>query len=387
MIYTNAWMMGGMEQHVLEQARTLQRAGLRIAVICFGAQAIAPLREGLTQASVPVHVLRDSSGLAGRVRRLVELVHIFRRYRDCVVHLSEGWPASDGVVLLAARLANVAGIVRTEHQPPVLPLTRSQRLTVRLKDRLVAKLVYVSSQTRTDHEHLLSRDPKKGIVIRNVVDPSRFRRPGDSAAARRALGVPGDGTVIGVVSRLAEARKGIHHFLDMAGDVAASIPEARFLIVGDGPLRSALEQQAERLGIRNLVTFAGEQEDVPRALRAMDIFVLPSLQEGGPYTLLEALAAGVPVVTTPVGLAPELLADGETALVVPPADPGALARAVIRLASDSDLRSSVASAGRGLVLTQLSPAAAMNEYLDAFRSAAGRHREVRAPLAAAGPHG
>jgi glycosyltransferase involved in cell wall biosynthesis len=157
-----------------------------------------------------------------------------------------------------------------------------------------------------------------------------------------------------MVARLAEERKGAAEFLEMAAAVAEQRSQTRFVIVGDGPLRLSLEQQAAELGIASRVRFAGERSDIPAVLAALDVFVMPSHWEGGPYTVIEAMAMARPVVTTNVGMVVDIVRDGEHALVVPPRDSSALARAVQRLLAEDRLRGRLAKGGRRLATERFS---------------------------------
>jgi len=134
--------------------------------------------------------------------------------------------------------------------------------------------------------------------------------------------------------------------------IPSSIPSApQLLIVGDGPLRSDLERVAAAAAPRGMVMFTGSRDDVPRLLSAMDVFVLPSINEALPIVILEAMAAGLPVVATEVGGVPEIVEHGKTGLLVPPGSEEALYCAVQRLASDPALRQQLAMAGRNRVST------------------------------------
>jgi glycosyltransferase involved in cell wall biosynthesis len=146
---------------------------------------------------------------------------------------------------------------------------------------------------------------------------------------------PAEGPVIGTVGRLDEQKaQGV--LIDAIPRVLERYPDARLVLVGDGPLRDRLEGHARHLGISESVLFAGKRDDVPRWLASFDIFALTSLFEGLCYAVLEAQAAGVPVIATPVGGVRETVVDGETGLVVPPGDDHALAGAILRLLDDPD---------------------------------------------------
>jgi glycosyltransferase involved in cell wall biosynthesis len=133
------------------------------------------------------------------------------------------------------------------------------------------------------------------------------------------------------------------------------VPNAIFVLVGDGSERASLEAQAARLGIGDRVIFLGYRDDVAELLASCDLLVLPSLYEGLPLSVLEAMAAGKPVVATSVGGTPEAVLDGETGFLVPSRDPTALVRAIQRLLKDACLRRKMGMAGRRRVQRNFSP--------------------------------
>ncbi len=154
-----------------------------------------------------------------------------------------------------------------------------------------------------------------------------------------------EGPTIGTVTRLQHA-KGVDVFLEMAAMLRERVRDARFVVVGDGPDEEALRSQAERLGLSAACEFAGRSSDVPGYLARFDVFVLSSRYESHPLALLEAMAAGVPVVATAVGGVPEIVRDGVDGVLVPPKDPAAAASAVQGLLTDRDTASRLASSAR-----------------------------------------
>jgi glycosyltransferase involved in cell wall biosynthesis len=187
-------------------------------------------------------------------------------------------------------------------------------------------------------------------VIRNGVDLFPTGEQPADATVRQELGLPADAPLIGVVSRLTRSRgidfKGIEYFLDAAALVAPRCPDARFLILGDGPSRKEFECTADRRGLAGRVIFAGFQKDIPRWLAQVTISVSPSLSEGLSNVVLESMAAGVPMVATSVGGNPELLAHGVTGLLVPPRDPGALAGSLCLLLEHPEIARRFGQAAR-----------------------------------------
>jgi glycosyltransferase involved in cell wall biosynthesis len=137
-------------------------------------------------------------------------------------------------------------------------------------------------------------------------------------------------------------------------EAIVAVPDALFLLAGDGPDRERLEARAAELGVAERVRFLGRREDVPQLLAACDVFALPSLYDGSSLAVLEAMAAGRAVVSSAIGGTAELIEDGETGLLVPPGDPAALATALRRLIGDEELRSRIADRGRQRVETDFS---------------------------------
>jgi glycosyltransferase involved in cell wall biosynthesis len=170
-------------------------------------------------------------------------------------------------------------------------------------------------------------------VVPNGIDLARFVPGPADPALRRALGLPGEGPVIGYFGRL-EPGKGPDVFVEAARDVHAAVAPASFVIVGDGPMRADLERAARQADVP--VAFVDRRPDVVPFLRLCAAVVVPSRQEAFGRVLVEAMAMEIPVVATRVGGIPDVCAGGETGLLVPPGDAGALARAVVATLVDAD---------------------------------------------------
>jgi glycosyltransferase involved in cell wall biosynthesis len=198
---------------------------------------------------------------------------------------------------------------------------------------LVDRLVCVSDDGRAAaHEEGWSS--RRTVTIHNGIDLARFAPRGPVAG----------GPVI-VVARL-RPEKAIDRLIDAVALIRRVDPGFRLEIAGDGELDSALREQVERLGLGEAVAFLGDVRDVPERLARASALVLPSHTEGISLTLLEAMATGLPVVATRVGGNPEVVVDGETGLLVPPADPPALAEALLRLRRDPELGRAMGARGR-----------------------------------------
>jgi glycosyltransferase involved in cell wall biosynthesis len=197
--------------------------------------------------------------------------------------------------------------------------------------------------------------PEKVVTIYNGVDAENFSTSGTRTTGQvlQPFGIPTDVPLVGSVGRF-RPQKGYADLLVAMKQVKENAPTARLLLVGDAELQADLEAKAMSLGLDEVVTFAGVRTDVPEILTALDVFVLASLWEGMPNAILEAMAAGLPVVATAVGGTPEVVVDGVTGLLVPPRDPTALAQAITRLLDDPDLRQRMGRAGRERVLQHFS---------------------------------
>ncbi len=185
------------------------------------------------------------------------------------------------------------------------------------------------------------------------------------------MGLPTDARVVGVVGRL-EARKGHRHFIEAMARIVTCEPRAVGLVVGEGKEKSALQAQCDALGLGEAVRLAGYWPDLPEAFAALDVFVLPSLMEGHPLAILEAMAAGKPVVATDVGGNREAVEPGITGLLVPPADPGALAEGILSLLRDPARAAAFGEAGRRSLERRFSLAEAVRANEDIYRN---RHQE------------
>jgi glycosyltransferase involved in cell wall biosynthesis len=194
-------------------------------------------------------------------------------------------------------------------------------------------------------------------TLRNGLDLSRFPAPAEYQArrdaTRAALGYSPDNIVISVTARL-HAKKGHSYLFQSVKRLRGRYPPLRVLIVGDGPHRATLEEECQALGLTDVVTFLGMRQDVPDLLAASDVFVLPSLLEGLPMAVLEAMLMRCPVIATLVGGTSEVIEDGVYGLLVPPADVDALAGALERILTDGQLRAALIEAGYQHVLADFS---------------------------------
>ena len=207
---------------------------------------------------------------------------------------------------------------------------------------------------------------QKITLIENGINFKRLQTGADKKALRRDLGIGEGSIVVGTIGRLS-AEKGHRYFIEAAGMVLEK-KGCYFLIVGDGPLGDQLKEQARALNIQERVLFAGKRTEIPQFLSLMDIFVLPSLTEGRPIALLEAMAARKPIIATAVGDVPTILKNGELGLLTPKGDSRALARGILDYLNDMDTFRKRGSSAFEEVKKHYSAERMAKEYLAVYNS-------------------
>jgi glycosyltransferase involved in cell wall biosynthesis len=211
-------------------------------------------------------------------------------------------------------------------------------------------------------------------VIYNGIDPGPLPDAQGRIAARKQLGVPADSLVIGTIGRL-DPVKDLATLLRALAQCSQEV-QALLVIIGDGPERPALEALARELSVDSRVQFLGHRDDARQWLPACDVYVNSSVSEGVSLTILEAMAAGLPVIATRVGGTPEVVT-GECGLLVPARDAGALARALSELHRDLPRRASFGRAARSRVETHFTLDRMVREYADVYRSLTAGAASVR----------
>lgn len=233
--------------------------------------------------------------------------------------------------------------------------------------RLADRVVTVS---RDQCEMLARRgvDRNRIALIPTVIDGAAFRaRAGEPAHTRQALGLSPAAPVVTLIGRLSN-QKGVDDFLIAAERIHRAQPEARFLVVGQGPQRAALEAQAEALALDGAVSFLGYRSDTAPLLAASDVVALPSRAEGLPVVLLEAMAIGRPVVAARVGGVPDVLSDDETGLLVPPNAPDTLAERILGLLAEPGHARAIGAAAQRLADRRYAPATAARRLSAVYRT-------------------
>lgn len=267
---------------------------------------------------------------------------------------------------LAARLAGVPVVIGGLHNSDPWAKNRLLGLIYGATARFTDRLIAVSEEVRQYHILYTNVSSEKIVTIENGVDVSRFRNQHENGQkVRTQLDIDPGAIVFGTVGRL-KPQKDHATFLQAAREILDHNPSVRFIVVGDGPLRSELNAQARQLGLLPAMIFAGIRTDIPSVLSALDVFVLSSRWEGLPNAILEAMAAARPVVATDVSGIQGVLTSGENGLLVSPGDSSALAKACLKLASDVEMRDRLGQAGRDYVTEHHSLNTMIDRYVECY---------------------
>ena len=341
---------GGAENHLLALLTHADHAAFEIetAVLCGEGELVPVFR----QAGLPVHLLRATSRLD--VGALTRLIRLLRRGQFDILHSH----------LFRADIYAGLAVARMGERRPLLVSTRHN------DDRFFLNpfvgLVHYMVSAQQDLIIAISDHIARFTVARGVRHPARVRRvyhgieppltralERDGQRIRSELGIAPDAFLVGNVGRLA-LQKGQRHLIAAMPLLIERIPRAHAVIAGSGDLEDYLRDLADEVGVAEQVHVLGPRKDVPALMHAIDVFAMPSIWEGFGLVLLEAMAAGRPVVASRVATIPEVVADGETGILVPAGDPLALADALASLANQPTLARQYGEAGRERLRRQFS---------------------------------
>jgi glycosyltransferase involved in cell wall biosynthesis len=320
--FSDSNAFGGTERAMLQLVARLDPERWRCVIFhpaCPGSTQLAEEAKALGAAVRPLHPVDNP---AAGVASMLPLVRAIRRERAVVFHAHQTWSLSCRYGIVAAALARVPAIVASAQlfveMPNLAGINLQHALLTRCVDRHVAVSQHVAARLR---ERFGVPDTRIAVIPNAVaiVDPV----PPSAQLRAELAGSDGTCPIVLAVARL-DPQKGIEHLVR----AAAEVPGAIFVIAGDGPDREGMEALARSLGVDRRVRFLGHRRDVPELLAACDLFVLPSLYEGLPLSVLEAMAAGIPVIATAIGGTDEVVRNGETGTLVAVGDAGALALAI-----------------------------------------------------------
>jgi glycosyltransferase involved in cell wall biosynthesis len=387
LLLTTVMEPGGAQKAMLQLARGLRDLGAEVIVVTmYDKGDFVPDFE--RRFGLPIIDL-GMKGSAGRSlfsrgwliwRGLWRLFWLLRRERVTILqtftHYSNilgpvlGW-LSGVPIRVSSQRNNLAG------QP--WWLVRADRLVA--NSWLTHRMVSVSEMTRQYCIGTAGIRAEKVLTIPNGLDPARFADAADqnnASTLRQELGLMVEDLVVTVVARL-HPQKGHRDLISAIPAILERVPQAVFLLVGDGELREEIEGMIRKRGLERSVLTLGARHDVPKLLAISDLFVLPSLWEGMPNAVMEAMAAGLPVVATRVDGTPEVVVEGQTGLLVPPGEAPELAAAVVDLLTDAPRREAMGVAGKTRILTEFSLDTSVERFLELYLQLLSERRVRRVP--------
>lgn len=352
---------GGQEIRVLTEARGVARLGHEVVLAAPAESRIAAEAARFEVRAEALPIGRKRVGAAWALRRYIAA----HRFDVVNTHSStDTWLAA----VACATLDRAPALVRTRHISAPMPRNAATRW---LYASATGRIVTTGERLRAQVIAETGVAADRVTSIPTGIDLGRFRRA-DRAAARASLGLAADAPLVGIVATL-RSWKGHRYLLEAVAAMARK--DVRVAIVGDGPQRESLEALAASLGIAGRVRFAGNQADVAPWLQSFDLFCLPSYaNEGVPQALMQAMACGLAVVATPVGSIDEIVADGETGVMVPPRDAPRLREAIERLLDDPAVREALGARALAAAHARFSDARMVERMVAVFRQAvATRH--------------
>ena len=354
--------IGGLETLLVDTINRMPAERYRHAIVCL--TDYTDFAERIARPDVELYALHKAPGLAPEVH--VKLFKLLRRLRPAILHTYNLGTIEYQAVAL---LAGVPVRIHAEHGRDASDpqgLNRKHNLLRRLLANVIDRYVPVSNDLAHWLDTTVRLPNRKVETIINGVDTERFHAGAQVAPAAAAWRADG-AFVIGAVGRLQDVK---NHacLIDAFARLRARIPDQklRLVLVGDGPLRARLEEQAAASGAGSDIVFAGAHADVAAVLGGFSLFALPSIAEGTPVTLLEAMASELPVVASRVGGIPEVVSDGVHGSLVPAGDPEALAQALAAYVRNPDLAAAHGRAARERIEHKYSMAAMLAAYLGLY---------------------
>jgi glycosyltransferase involved in cell wall biosynthesis len=355
---------GGMEMSVIQLCAEFAEQGHDVRIVSLDGVA------ALDQYAQQMHVSVDHVNVRGLRSLLLpsSLSRYFAREAVDVVHSHNGaWSRA----LAAAVFAGVPARVHTMHgfhEREAEKLKWMERAAV----PMTSAIAVVSEELSRHAKNTLWASPYVISAVTNGVPVNVTER--DDCSARERFGFDATHRIVVTAGRLVPV-KAHAVLIDAFANVVEQVPEARLIIVGEGPEREALERAIAERRLQGVVLLTGHRSDVGCVLRACDVFCLPSHSEGLSISLLEAMASGLPVVATAVGSTPDVVTP-ETGLLVPPANPAALAKALVSLLTQPERRAAMSDAAKARVRDHYSISRTATQYLALYQSALARTRRA-----------
>jgi glycosyltransferase involved in cell wall biosynthesis len=351
----HTFAVGGAEEMVLNLVRHLP-AEYEPAVVCI--HDPGSIGAEIKRTGIAFDSLRLTPGLR-RPFDLIRLQRFLEERQPDIVHTFLLTASLYG--RFAAMMARVPVVIGTEvniYGRKRLPHRLAEQWLMRRTDAVVAS----AESVRDFYLEQIKGDPSKVAVIYNAVDWSQLQTTMPADAWRAEIGIPAGVPVAGIIARLTEQKA--HGVLFDAIAARPELAALHLLVVGDGELRDELKRRAEQLGLSPRIHFAGARRDLGNVLAAIDVFVMPSLWEGLPLSLVLAMGAGLPVIASRVAGIPEVVHHGVSGLLVAPGNTTELSEALVRVIADATTRESLGRQARAFVR----PRFGMDGYIAAMTS-------------------
>jgi glycosyltransferase involved in cell wall biosynthesis len=370
--YHDSHGYGGMELYMLRLMRRLDASRYQPMVVVPGFRdryrsSSHRFLDDVARENIPL--LQPSNPGAQRgisaLKEIISLRKLLRSEAIDILHIHSCRPEGARKAILAARLAGVSGVIKSEHFPPTVTAGRAAKYKVKLFDAATDRIVAGSDGDRREQIEELGRPAEKVVRIYNGVELENIPHGKDIRSAKSLLRLDPDLPVLCTIGRLVR-QKGHRYLLQALPSVVDACGPLNLLLVGDGDLRSELEELAQTLGVAPYVHFVGFQQDVLPFIHAADIAVMPSLFEVLSLSMLEFMAAGKPVIGTNHSSFLEAINDRENGLIVPMKDSQAISRAILELLQDEPLRLRLGAAAQERVRANFSFSRLANEMMDLY---------------------
>ncbi|MDY6876433.1 MAG: glycosyltransferase [Chloroflexota bacterium] len=376
--------IGGAQEVVRTLVEYLAAGGNQPVVCTF---RDGPLRQDIEQLGIKVEVLPQRRySVVALPLFIADMIHICKSLAELIekhkidvlqTHLLR---SLDFLVLPLLYTTNLRVVLWTFHNASfeltadrlpghkwlLTPKKYSHRFLYRWGSHLGGDFIAVSDKVAKAMLRTIGPIQDKVTVICNGVDVKRYQKPGDRIKVRSQLGLQAKTRLVAIAATLKE-QKGHRYLIEAMTSIVPRYPELHVLFIGDGDLRGELQAQVKRLGMGDRIHFLGNRSDVPELLAASDFFVLPSLWEGLPMALLEAMATGLPIVATEVSGTVQVMIPNETGILVPPGDAQHLAEAIEHIISDATLAQAMGAAARRRVKAEFSAQKQADEHLALYR--------------------
>lgn len=354
--------LGGAESKVLELVRYLDKTQYEITVCSFLSEG--ELKNKFEALGIRVVVISRRSQFDFFI--IPKLIRLIKEHHFQIVQTLLFY--TDFIGTLTARFAGVPHTISWETISHHHTFYHSWHriIAYRLAMKCVNRIVVVSNDVKDSLIHLRNISRKKIITIHYGVDLSKFKQP-SVKSIRNLLKLNSHDPVIGVVARL-DRIKGHHYLIQALPHIVKKYQKMVCLFIGDGEIKNDLKIQCQKLGLEDHVTFLGFRDDIPEILSILDLFVLPSLSEGFPNVILEAMASSVPVVASSVGGIPEVLIHNKTGKLVKPGDSKGLARAMLEILDNRKLKNKFVNRGQQFVKKEFSLGKQVGEFEKLYKT-------------------